>query len=81
MAITIGKLELARLKKFVTSDEYDVVMVILAKYIQELQAEPVTGESAFEELRGLHKQQGGVDALKDFFNRIEKAEFETHGIR
>lgn len=79
MAIKIGKLQLARLKKLVTSDEYDVLISILEQYIAHRLSEPIVGENAFQELRAVHKQQGGVEALKEFFDRIEKADFETYG--
>ncbi len=64
--------ERAMLKRLIQDDAWNVLMEQLQKRLDELNAEPITGQNAFEELRSLHMKQGRIDGIKQFFDDIER---------
>jgi hypothetical protein len=73
---TMNKASASILQSLMREQGWDLVIKCLAEYMDELK-EPVTGNSAFEELRALHKQQGGIEALREFFDRLESKAFDV----
>jgi hypothetical protein len=74
---TLDKGQKSLLKRLIReNDGWDVLELALAQYIDEIQREKVTGSSEFETLRMLHTNQGKVDGLKEFFERVERVDFE-----
>ena len=73
MTFKLGKLEKAKLKEWMreTAGSYDVLMQLLVQRVGDIQAEPITGDSAFLQLQALHLKQGKVEGLTSFFNELE----------
>ena len=62
-----------RIKKMVqTSDGWDDLTLALDEYIAEVNAHRPEGANEFETLRDLHRSQGKVDGLKEFFEKLER---------
>lgn len=64
------------LKTLAKMEEWNVLVLFLGEYIEKLNEKEIVGTNAFEELRSLHKRQGGVEELKNFFDIIERQAFE-----
>lgn len=75
---TITKAEASALRSLQNEAGWNIVMKLLGARIDELgaRANGITGSSAFEELQALHKCQGGVAELKQFFEDMEHGAFE-----
>lgn len=67
----ITKAEASQLRATMKEPGWDVIIRLLADQIDAIRAEDVTGNNAFEELRMMHKNQGRVDGLKEFFDKLE----------
>ena len=72
----MGRAETVAIKRMMEDDAWDVLMQILARRLERLRGEPITGQNAFEELRMLHVRQGKIDGLVEFFDDIEKLSFD-----
>ncbi len=72
----LDKGQLALLKRIQQEDGWDVIMRALQQHIDDLRAQEITGNNEFETLRALHKNQGKVDGLLEFFEKVEKQSFD-----
>ena len=72
----IEKSQASALKRLMQDDGWSVLEQALENRIKTLQEEEITGNDAFETLRALHKQQGKVEGLKDFFESVERLVFD-----
>lgn len=70
------KSDSALLKQLMREDGWDLLMRHLGAYIDEINAEKVTGATEFEALRMLHTNQGRAEGAKNFFEKVEKHAFE-----
>lgn len=63
----------AKLKQWIIETEgtFDIVLKMSADYVLGIQAEEITGNDAFQQLRMLHMNQGKVEAIKEFFDQLE----------
>lgn len=70
----ISREDKSKLRVWMQDDggSYDTVIVLLAQYIADVQAQDITGENEFQTLRALHLQKGKVDGAKEFFDEIER---------
>ena len=75
-SIELNKGEKAALKRLQDDQAWDIVVKLLSEQIDEWRAEQTSGQDAFQELRMLHKMQGKVDGLKEFFDKLERRSFE-----
>ena len=76
--MALDKLKKSKIKAWVQENNgsYDAVIELLAEYLRKTDAEEITGQNAFESLRQLHTNQGKVAGLKEFFDSLEKLNFE-----
>jgi len=72
----LNKLQKAQIKQWLNEDSYQAVFQFFSNRIQELESQEITGNNEFETLRELHKKQGAVEALKNFFNDLDKQGYE-----
>ena len=72
----LDKGQAALLKRLMQDDGWDVLKIVLNNRLLRLSSEPITGSSAFEELRALHKKQGKLEGLVEFFDDTEKMAFD-----
>lgn len=72
----LNKAEASLIQGLMRERGWDILTRVLAEYVDGLRA-PVTGNSAFEELRALHKQQGAIEGLQDFFSALESKASEV----
>ena len=75
--MAIDKGQQARIKDLLRHDGWDALTLFLLERISKIQGEEVTGNNDFETLRALHKNQGKVEGLKDFFNDVERMSFDN----
>jgi hypothetical protein len=75
MAI-IDKHQGALFKRLMQEEGWAVLEQALANRIARLQAQPISGTTAFESLRALHTRDGKVEGLREFFDDIEKMAFD-----
>ena len=76
MSIELKSGEKATLKRLQDDQAWDIVVRLLGEQIDEWRAEQISGQDAFQELRMMHRIQGKVDGLKEFFDKLEKKSFE-----
>lgn len=78
MTAPLNKLEKAQLRTLQQDSSWEIVLRMLARRIDEINARGMetAADTAFEELRAKHKAQGGVEELKKFFNDLEQGAFE-----
>lgn len=50
---------------------WDIVLRILGEDIDTINGEEIGGNNEFETLRSLHRNEGRVQGLKDFFDKLE----------
>lgn len=72
----LQKHQTVAIKRMMQSADWDILENILAIYLSELATEPVSGSNSFEELRALHLKQGKIDGLKEFFDKLDRLNFE-----
>lgn len=72
----LEKSHLALIKRLLKMDEWDAMQAALEEYINELRAQQPSGRNGFETLRALHRKEGGVDHLREFFNKLERIDLE-----
>lgn len=72
----LNKAEISQLKQLMKEEGWEILLRVLAGYINELNAENITGQNAFEALRALHSRQGKVEGLTEFFEHLDKKAFE-----
>lgn len=72
----LDKAQVGALKRLMQNDAWDVLTQAYENRVKRLQSEPTVGQNAFEELRMLHKQQGKIEGLVEFFSDIEKMAFD-----
>lgn len=72
----IDKVQSSALKRLMESDAWKVVEQALANRVEKLRGEEVSGTNEFETLRMLHKNQGKVEGLVEFFNDLERQVFD-----
>ena len=68
----MDKLQLQLIKRLIMDDGWDALMVARDEYIAKNSIESITGNSEFETLRELHKKQGKIEGLKEFFEDLER---------
>lgn len=73
----LTSIEQKRLKSLLKGEVWDLVMKFAGLKIKQWQADAVSGENAFQELRALHKRDGKVDGLNEFLEQLEKQQFEA----
>lgn len=72
----IDKVQVSALKRLMTTPGWDVLEQILATRVSKLKGQEVNGSNEFETLRMLHKNQGKVEGLVEFFNDLETQSFD-----
>ena len=74
----LNKLQIAQLRDLQQSPAWEVMVQQLMVRIAQINARTceTVADSAFEELRTLHKGQGGVEELKKLFEDLERGAFE-----
>jgi len=72
----LSKPEIGQLQQLMKEDGWEILLRQLADYIDKVNAEKVTGANEFESLRMLHTNQGRVDGLTEFFDKLDKKAFE-----
>ncbi len=72
----IDKTQAAAIKRLMQSDAWSVVEQALANRVNKLKAEEVNGSDEFQTLRMLHKKQGKIEGLVEFFEDLEKQAFD-----
>lgn len=77
-AMALNKLQKQKLGRLVRDDVWDILVLALDEQIVKIQSEKVTGSNDFETLRMLHTNQGKVDGLKEFFNKVETDALNYH---
>ncbi len=77
MSVPMNKLEKAQLQQLMQDKSWAVVERLLTIRIAELeqQAGRTGAQDAFQELRQLHKCQGGIEELARFFKDMEEGVF------
>lgn len=73
--IKLNKQEAAALTNLVRGDAWDVLQRVFEGRVREIQGEEVNGIDAFQTLRMLHKNQGKVEGLVEFFNELEQGNY------
>lgn len=68
----LDKSQQQTLKKLVQDDAWDVLLKAVGDYVDDLRLMKVSGTNAFEELRDLHKRDGRIEGVLEFFDKIEK---------
>ena len=72
----IDKAQAGAVKRLMQSDGWSVIETALANRVSRLKAEEVNGSDSFETLRMLHKKQGKIEGLVEFFEDLEKQAFD-----
>lgn len=72
----LTKLESAQLRTVQETEGWSVLERKLKERIQQILGAPIMGVDAFQELRELHRKQGAVDALRQFFEDVEQQAFD-----
>ena len=72
----IDKVQAQAIKRLMQDDAWTVVEIALENRLRRLRDQEVTGNNEFETLRALHKQQGKVEGLAEFFEDLEKQVFD-----
>jgi hypothetical protein len=62
---------MAKLKEFMTTDSWDILIRLMNKRVNELYREQITGRDSFETLRALHMREGKIHGLLSFFDDLE----------
>lgn len=68
----LPKAELVQLKGLIKTEVWDVLLKVLAQYIDDIEQQPVDGMNEFMTLKNLHTKQGKIEGIKEFFERIER---------
>lgn len=73
----LTKTDASMLRNIQQDAGWDVVLRVLRKRLEELaeNAGSTQAETEFLTLRSLHKSQGGIEALKQFFDDLERGAF------
>jgi hypothetical protein len=76
--VKITKTEASMIRSIHTEPGWNVIVRMLGQRIEELgaRAGSVQGETEFQTLRALHRAQGGIEELKQFFEDLERGAFE-----
>lgn len=74
--MSLTKQQQAQIKSIMQDPRWDAVQRFLALKLAQWRAEPVSGQSAFEELRSLHKRDGKVDGVLELFDQMERQAFD-----
>lgn len=72
----LNRQEIAFIRKIQQDPAWEVIEKLQKLRIQSLRAGVIGGQDAFQELRELHKAQGGAEALAKFFEDLERAAFD-----
>lgn len=72
MAFKLDKLQKSKLKNLMSGDDWDLIELLVARKVAELNAQPITGTNAFETLRALHIKEGKVQSLQLFLDELEQ---------
>ena len=72
----LNKLQKSQIKGWMQEESYAAVYQLYQNRIAEIRAEEITGLNEFETLRTLHKNQGRVEALMQFFEDLEKQAYD-----
>lgn len=72
----IDKTQAAALKRLMATDAWSVLEQALDNRLMKLKKEEVNGSNEFETLRMLHKVQGKIEGLVEFFDDVEKLAFD-----
>ena len=72
----IDKNQGAAVKRLMQTDAWAIVEQALANRVARLRAGEINGSDAFETLRMLHKQQGKIEGLVEFFDDLERQAFD-----
>ncbi len=57
-------------------ENWNVLMKFVMEEIEKIQAEEIVGQTAFDTLRMLHKNQGKVEGIKEVFDKLERQAFD-----
>jgi hypothetical protein len=72
MATKINALQKSQIKGWLNEESYSAVYQLLQNKLEQIRDTDITGQNAFEELRMLHYNKGRMDALKEFFEDLDK---------
>ena len=70
--MNLDRSQIAALKKLVRSDDWDLLIIAMGSYLDELNREEIVGDTEFQVIRAVFLKQGGMQHLKAFFDEIEK---------
>lgn len=71
MANKITKTEGSQIRAVMKEVGWDVIMRLLGDEITVIDGEDIGGNNEFETLRLLHRNEGRVQGLKEFFDKLE----------
>lgn len=72
----LNKQQKAQIKSIQQDARWDAVVRFLALKLAQWREEGINGQTAFEELRALHKRDGKVEGITEFFDQMEQQAFE-----
>lgn len=76
MEDTLTKQQRAQIKSIQLDPRWDAVIRFLDLKLGQWRSQAVNGQSAFEELRALHKRDGKVEGALEIFEQMEKSAFD-----
>ena len=76
MTRDLTKTEKAVIKGLLKMDAWNAVMTFVGLKLEQWGEQPIVGDNAFEELRALHKRDGGIEKVKELFDQLERQALE-----
>jgi len=73
---SLTKAQQAQARSLMKDARWDAILRFSALKLEQWRSESVTGTSAFEELRAMHKRDGKIEGLVEFLDQIERQAFE-----
>ena len=74
--MTLNKLQKSQIKAWMQEESYGAVNQFLGERLNEIGNQEITGSNEFETLKALHQKQGSIQALRDFFNDLDKQAYD-----
>lgn len=72
MATTLTKAEKSQIRAFMREKGWGSVMRFVGMKIDQWKEQPITGQSAYEELKALHTRDGKVSGVLELFDEMER---------
>ena len=74
--IKIDKAQASVLRELMKEPGWEIALKLLGATLDTHTTDGLGGNTEFETLRALHKSQGAVEGLKQFFDDLERGAFE-----